>query len=683
VSVTAQSPASGPRPQQCPLSAPTPPAAVSSTSPESHSTNSADKMNPLTPLFPANVHQDRGNLSEEQRKRIEANRLAALQRRNAAAWYQASGNPLGSRVPVQTDPVHTLVRGPIGVAEHASCQASTAQAKGSITAPVWTTEGIAEAGPQAKAGPLERISAVGVLQGGLVRGGINVGQVGSFGQPVAVGPPAHSSVGSLHGLRHVPPAAPMSGLLSAVTTSLPACHTSASRLKHLVDSCSKPPVRVHREDGRAADTEPVLDKDSSANAEGKLFVQSAEFEVPDDFWDDLDVEQLSKPGGCSGAELGKSHQDVARGLLINSATTQGVACVNGDGSYSVQSGMRSQQPCTGAHSHEPVQNSAPSLLRRLPAYLSPEPQNVSVQPQGPLLVPRPLEVLLELHNVDLFSVSVQWAFCDPPPGSAFAPDTFKDPEGRTRSVLERACPDVSPRGWVFSGGQDGDGFLVFSMLNYDKVSRALLKLQDAKVAAIPDPTFRALRARWGLAPPIAKRPSVPPTNEVPKPAEAGKGLSIGVILGQSDGSGKGVTSESGCASTAAEPLKNSPKKNGAAKPESDLKSNKLGLGKPTTTVAHPDSFPGPSNPPRDQSPLPPIGRPCESSWRPLRTGHIGDDEVDALMEQGLPRGLRRALLPFQWEGVRYGLRRGGRCLIADEMGVGKTIQVGGDISVPG
>lgn len=34
-----------------------------------------------------------------------------------------------------------------------------------------------------------------------------------------------------------------------------------------------------------------------------------------------------------------------------------------------------------------------------------------------------------------------------------------------------------------------------------------------------------------------------------------------------------------------------------------------------------------------------------------------------------------ALMPFQLEGVRFGLQRGGRCLIADEMGLGKTLQV--------
>lgn len=40
----------------------------------------------------------------------------------------------------------------------------------------------------------------------------------------------------------------------------------------------------------------------------------------------------------------------------------------------------------------------------------------------------------------------------------------------------------------------------------------------------------------------------------------------------------------------------------------------------------------------------------------------------------MPPSLERALLPFQRQGVRFGLERGGRCLIADEMGVGKTLQ---------
>lgn len=40
----------------------------------------------------------------------------------------------------------------------------------------------------------------------------------------------------------------------------------------------------------------------------------------------------------------------------------------------------------------------------------------------------------------------------------------------------------------------------------------------------------------------------------------------------------------------------------------------------------------------------------------------------------LPCALGAALMPFQRDGVLYGLQRAGRCLIADEMGVGKTLQ---------
>ena len=40
----------------------------------------------------------------------------------------------------------------------------------------------------------------------------------------------------------------------------------------------------------------------------------------------------------------------------------------------------------------------------------------------------------------------------------------------------------------------------------------------------------------------------------------------------------------------------------------------------------------------------------------------------------LPGHLAAALLPFQRAGVRYGLARRGRMLLADEMGVGKTVQ---------
>eukprot|EP00961_Rhodomonas_salina_P157402 2119673-Rhodomonas_salina.3 len=41
----------------------------------------------------------------------------------------------------------------------------------------------------------------------------------------------------------------------------------------------------------------------------------------------------------------------------------------------------------------------------------------------------------------------------------------------------------------------------------------------------------------------------------------------------------------------------------------------------------------------------------------------------------LPTHLRKALMPFQVDGVKFGIAQGGRCIIGDEMGLGKTLQV--------
>ncbi|EPS62667.1 hypothetical protein M569_12124, partial [Genlisea aurea] len=60
-------------------------------------------------------------------------------------------------------------------------------------------------------------------------------------------------------------------------------------------------------------------------------------------------------------------------------------------------------------------------------------------------------------------------------------------------------------------------------------------------------------------------------------------------------------------------------------------------------------------------------------WMPCRPEHLSEEKVDELLLK-LPKSLLNSLLPFQLEGVRFGLRRGGRCLIADEMGLGKTLQ---------
>ncbi|KAL5725896.1 DNA helicase [Ranunculus cassubicifolius] len=64
---------------------------------------------------------------------------------------------------------------------------------------------------------------------------------------------------------------------------------------------------------------------------------------------------------------------------------------------------------------------------------------------------------------------------------------------------------------------------------------------------------------------------------------------------------------------------------------------------------------------------------CGGRWMPCMPEHLDDESVDALLKK-LPKVLVDALLPFQLDGVRFGLRRGGCCLIADEMGLGKTLQ---------
>ena len=40
----------------------------------------------------------------------------------------------------------------------------------------------------------------------------------------------------------------------------------------------------------------------------------------------------------------------------------------------------------------------------------------------------------------------------------------------------------------------------------------------------------------------------------------------------------------------------------------------------------------------------------------------------------LPPRLEAALMPFQRAGVQFVLDHGGRCLIADDMGLGKSLQ---------
>ena len=58
---------------------------------------------------------------------------------------------------------------------------------------------------------------------------------------------------------------------------------------------------------------------------------------------------------------------------------------------------------------------------------------------------------------------------------------------------------------------------------------------------------------------------------------------------------------------------------------------------------------------------------------PLSVEDLASIEVDRLYAK-IPDLIRDAMFPFQREGVRFALRRGGRCLIGDQMGLGKTVQ---------
>ena len=60
-----------------------------------------------------------------------------------------------------------------------------------------------------------------------------------------------------------------------------------------------------------------------------------------------------------------------------------------------------------------------------------------------------------------------------------------------------------------------------------------------------------------------------------------------------------------------------------------------------------------------------------SDYRGVDSGNFESDAEVELRYAAMPVSLERALLPFQREGVRFGLRRKGRALIADEMGVAR------------
>lgn len=46
---------------------------------------------------------------------------------------------------------------------------------------------------------------------------------------------------------------------------------------------------------------------------------------------------------------------------------------------------------------------------------------------------------------------------------------------------------------------------------------------------------------------------------------------------------------------------------------------------------------------------------------------MSSSEVSEALSR-MPQTLKTGLMPFQWEGVRFGLQRSTRCLIGDEMG---------------
>jgi hypothetical protein len=62
-----------------------------------------------------------------------------------------------------------------------------------------------------------------------------------------------------------------------------------------------------------------------------------------------------------------------------------------------------------------------------------------------------------------------------------------------------------------------------------------------------------------------------------------------------------------------------------------------------------------------------------AAFRGAAAPRASPEEVGARLA-AMPASLAAALLPFQREGVRFALERRGRALIADEMGVGKTLQ---------
>lgn len=62
---------------------------------------------------------------------------------------------------------------------------------------------------------------------------------------------------------------------------------------------------------------------------------------------------------------------------------------------------------------------------------------------------------------------------------------------------------------------------------------------------------------------------------------------------------------------------------------------------------------------------------------------VPDEDVELRRTTHVPDHIWNMLLPFQRQGVEFGLKRGGRLLLADDMGLGKTVQVNSISMLPG
>jgi hypothetical protein len=75
-------------------------------------------------------------------------------------------------------------------------------------------------------------------------------------------------------------------------------------------------------------------------------------------------------------------------------------------------------------------------------------------------------------------------------------------------------------------------------------------------------------------------------------------------------------------------------------------------------------------------PNPNTGSSSSSRRSGVQVPLLPDAEVDQIIWNNVPMQLWDYLKPYQKEGVQYAVKRGGRMLLADVQGLGKTIQVG-------